>query len=174
MLIAVGGEALQIVLEEEEPVEGGVALLDGDVPGQHHDEEQGDTRPPDSAAEEGPLAAQTCEEKDDGWQKGATGPLARVAAAPKEFQFEKPELLACLVPGVPAEHSYAKRGGELHVRRGATGEADDGHAGDGDESGVEVTPGAEPPAVWRKTRTTRASVAEDEGRRAVQSETRTL
>ena len=38
VLVAVGGEAFEIVFEEEEAVEGGVALLDRDVPGQHHDE----------------------------------------------------------------------------------------------------------------------------------------
>ena len=42
VLVAVGGEALEIVFEEEEAVEGGVASLDGDVPGQHHDEVEQD------------------------------------------------------------------------------------------------------------------------------------
>ena len=37
VLEAVGGEALEIVFEEEEAVERGVALLNGDVPGQHHE-----------------------------------------------------------------------------------------------------------------------------------------
>ena len=52
VLVAVGGEALQIVLEEEELIEGGVASLDGDVPGQHHDQVKRDSGPPDGATEE--------------------------------------------------------------------------------------------------------------------------
>ena len=38
VLVAVGGEALEVVLEEEEAIEGWVALLDGDVPGEDHEE----------------------------------------------------------------------------------------------------------------------------------------
>ena len=38
MHVLIGGEALEIVFEEELAVKGGVAALDGDVPGQNHHE----------------------------------------------------------------------------------------------------------------------------------------
>ncbi len=44
VLVAVGGEALEIVLEEEELVEGRVAALDLDVPGQDHERGRGRCR----------------------------------------------------------------------------------------------------------------------------------
>jgi len=66
VLEAVGGEALEIVFEEEETVEGGVAALDFDVPGQDHDQEEQDSGPPDCPAEERPFTAKACEENDDG------------------------------------------------------------------------------------------------------------
>ena len=43
VLVAVGGEALQVLLEEEELVEGGVAELDGDEPRQNDDKEERQT-----------------------------------------------------------------------------------------------------------------------------------
>ena len=52
VLVEVGGEALEVVLEEELAEEGGVAALDGDVPGQHHDEVEEDAGNPDGAAQE--------------------------------------------------------------------------------------------------------------------------
>src|SRR3981081_1023629 len=148
VLVAIGGEAFQILFEQEETVEGGVALLDGDVPGQHHDEVERDAGPPDSAAEEGPLAAETGEEQDDAErEEGRHRAFGQGSGCAKEVEVEEPELLAGLVPGVPAEHADAERGGELHVGGGSAGEGDDSHAGDGDESGVEMASGAEPPHV---------------------------
>ena len=38
VLVAVGGEALQVVLEEKFAEEGGILVLHGDEPGQHHGE----------------------------------------------------------------------------------------------------------------------------------------
>ncbi len=57
VLEAIGGEALQVVLEEEDAVEGGISLLDGDVPGKDHREIEQDAWKPDGAAEERPFAA---------------------------------------------------------------------------------------------------------------------
>ena len=127
VLVAVGGEALQIVFEEEEPVEGRVALLDGDVPGQHHDEVEHDAGPPDGAAQQRPLAAEAGEEKDDGErEERSDGAFGECGCGAEEVEVEEPEFLAGLVPGVPAEHADAEGRGELHVGRGSAGEADDG------------------------------------------------
>src|SRR6201999_2791999 len=65
VLEAVSGEAIEIAFEKEETVEGRVALLDGDVPGQQYDEEECDSGPPDGASQKRPLAAKAGEEKDD-------------------------------------------------------------------------------------------------------------
>ncbi len=148
VLVAVGGEALEIVFEEEEAIEGGVALLDGDVPGQHHDEVEQDAGEPDGAAEERPLAAEAGEEKDDGErEEGGDGAFGEGGGGAEEVEVEEPEFFAGLIPGVPAEHADAEGCGELHVGGGSAGEADDGDAGDGDEGGVEVASGAESPHV---------------------------
>ena len=148
VLVAIGGEALEIVFEEEEAVEGGVALLDGDVPGQNHDEVENDAGHPDGAAEEGPLAAQTGEEQDDAErEEGSYGAFGEGGGGTEEVEVEEPELFAGFVPGVPAEHADAEGRCELHVGGGSAGEADDGDAGDGDERGVEMASGAEAPHV---------------------------
>ena len=44
----------------------------------------------------------------------------------EEVEVEEPELLARLVPRIPAEHADAERRGQLHVGRRAAREADDG------------------------------------------------
>ncbi len=80
-------------------------------------------------------------------RNGATGPFGEGGGGAEEVEVEEPEFLAGLVPGIPAEHADAERRGELHVGGGPAGEADDGDAGDGDESGVEMASGAEPPHV---------------------------
>ncbi len=148
VLIAVGGEALQIVLEEEELVEGRVALLDGDVPGEHHHQVEQDAGEPDGAAEEGPLAAESGEEEDDAkGEEGGYGAFGEGGGGSEEVEVEEPEFFAGLVPGVPAQHADAEGSGELHVGGGSAGEADDGDAGGGDEGGVEVASGAEAPHV---------------------------
>ncbi len=148
VLVAVGGEALQIVLEEEESVEGGVVPLNGDVPRKHHREVKKDAGEPDGATEERPLAAETGEEQDDGeGQEGCDRAFGEGGGGSEEVEVEEPELLAGLVPGVPAEHADAEGRGELHVGGGSAGEADDSDAGGGDERGVEVASGAESPHV---------------------------
>ena len=92
----------------------------------------------------GPLAAQAEEEQDDGErEEGRDGAFGEGGGGAEEVEVEEPELLAGLVPGVPAEHADAEGRGELHVGGGAAGEGDDGDAGDGDEGGVEVAAGAE-------------------------------
>ena len=58
VLEAVGGEALQVVLEEEDPEEVRVAVLYRDEPGQHHRQVENDSRPPDGSAQDGPLSSQ--------------------------------------------------------------------------------------------------------------------
>ena len=50
VLVAIGGEAFEIVFEEEETVEGRVLPLNGDVPGQHHEEIEDYSGEPDGAA----------------------------------------------------------------------------------------------------------------------------
>ena len=144
VLETVGSEAFQIVLEEEEAVEGGIALLDGDVPGQHHDEVEQDAGEPDGAAQDGPLAAEAGKEKDDGEsEEGSYRAFGEGGGCSEEVEVEEPELFPGFVPCVPAEHADAEGCGELHVGGGAAGEADDGDAGDGDEGCVEMAPGAE-------------------------------
>ena len=49
VLVAVGGEALQIVFEKELAEEGGILVLHGDEPGQHHGEIEQHARPPERA-----------------------------------------------------------------------------------------------------------------------------
>jgi len=148
VLETVGGEALDIVLEEKEAVKGGVAALDLDVPGQNHDEEEGDAGPPDGSSEERPLAAEAGEEKDDGeGEEGRNGAFGKGRGGSEEVEIEEPEFFAGFVPGIPAEHADAEGCGELHVGGGSAGEADDGDAGDGDECGVEMASRAESPHV---------------------------
>src|ERR1700722_11466363 len=146
VLETVGGEALDIVLEEEEAVEGGVAPLDLDVPGQNHDEEEGDAGPPDGSSEERPLAAEAGEEKDDGeGEEGRNGAFGKGRGGSEEVEIEEPEFFAGFVPGIPAEHADAEGRGELHVGRGSSREADDAQAGGRDEGRVEMAAGAESP-----------------------------
>ena len=112
MLVAVGGEALQIVLEEEKLVEGGIASLDGDVPGEDHYEVKNDAGEPDGAAEERPLAAETGEEKDDDeGEEGGNGAFGEGGCGSEEVEVEEPELFAGLVPGVPTEHADTEGSG---------------------------------------------------------------
>ena len=112
MLVAVGGEALEIVLEEEKLVEGGIASLDGDVPGEDHYEVKNDAGEPDGAAEERPLAAETGEEKDDDEGKeGGNGAFGEGGCGSEEVEVEEPELFAGLVPGVPTEHADTEGSG---------------------------------------------------------------
>ena len=133
VLEAIGGEALEIVFEEEEAVEGGVAALDLDVPGEDHDEEESDAGPPNGSSEERPLAAESGEEKDDGErEERGNGAFGEGCGGSEEVKVEEPEFLAGFVPGVPAEHADAEGRSELHVGGGSAGEADDGDAGDRD------------------------------------------
>ena len=144
VLVAVGGEALEVVLEKELAEEGGVAALDGDVPGQHHGEVEQDAGDPDGAAEGGPLAAQAEEEQDDAErEERGDGAFGEGGGGAEEVEVEEPELFAGFIPGIPAEHADAEGRGELHVGGGAAGEAEDGDAGDDDERGVEMAAGAE-------------------------------
>ena len=139
----------QIVFEEELAEEGGVLVLHGDEPGQDDGEVEQHARPPEGAADDGPLAAQRGKGKQmmrDG-QEGRHRTLGQGGHAGEEVDIEEPELGVGLIPGVPAEQADAEGRGHLHVSGGAAGEADDAGAGDGDERGVEVAAAAESPHV---------------------------
>ena len=116
VLIAVGGEAFEVVLEEEEAEEGRVAALHGDVPGEHHDEVEQDAGDPDGAAQQRPLAAERGEEKNDAkGEKRGDGAFGKRGGGAEKVEIEEPELATGLIPGVPAEHADRERRGELHV-----------------------------------------------------------
>jgi len=139
VLEAIGGKALEIVLEEEDFDKGGVPALDGDKPGEDHREIKHDARPPEAAAKKGPFAAQDGEDPDDDKsQQGRDRTFGKGGSANEEVNVEEPEFAARLIPGVPTEHADTERGGQLHVRGGATGKAEDARAGSGDERGVEL------------------------------------
>ena len=110
MLEAVGGEALQIVLKEEDCLRKvGLRRWTAMYQGQDHYEEEGDTGPPNGAAEECPLAAEGGEEEDDEErQEGCDGALGESGGGTEEVEIEEPELFAGFIPGVPAEHADAE------------------------------------------------------------------
>ena len=77
MFIAVGREALKIVLPEKFSDKTRVAPGDGYIPGQHDGQIERDSGPPDGAPQERPFAAQGREGKDDAkgkeWRDRAFG-----------------------------------------------------------------------------------------------------
>src|SRR5580698_8941776 len=103
-------------------------------------------------------------------RKGATGPLARVAAAPKKQRSKSQNFLPV---------SYQAYQPSMPMQKGAAScmsvEAPRAKLTMAMQETVMRAASRWPPGrnrrMWRKTRTTRASVAEEEGRRAVQSET---
>ncbi len=146
VLVAIGGEALEVVLEEEEAVEGRILELDGDVPGKDHREVKEDSGQPDGSAEEGPFAAKSGEEKDDAEGKeGSNWAFGERGGCSEEIEVEEPELFAGFIPGVPAKHTDAEGSGQLHVGGGSASKGEDGHRGDGDEGGVEMASRPETP-----------------------------
>ncbi len=145
MLEAVGGEALQVVLEEEHMEEVGIAPLHRDEPGQHHREIQHGAGPPEGAAQDAPLTPERGESQDDEQgQERRDGALGEGGRTDKEIKVEEPEPGAGLVPGIPAQHADAERGGELHIGGSAAGEAENARAGGGKQRGIEVAAGPEP------------------------------
>ncbi len=144
VLVAVGGEALEVVFEEEDAEEVRVLALDLDVPGQDHEEEEREPREPEAAADGLPLAAEAEEEHDGAeHQEDGDGALGEGGGGAEEVEIEQPELFAGLIPGVPAEQAYGQRSGELHVRRRTTGKAHHSGHGNHDERGVEMAAGTE-------------------------------
>ena len=65
MFVAIGGESLEIMFQEELAEEGWVLVLHGDEPWQDDGEVEQDARPPERSFEDGPLAAQGGEGEDD-------------------------------------------------------------------------------------------------------------
>ena len=115
MLVAIGGEPLQIVLEKEDAEKVGITPLHGNEPGQHHGKVEHGAWPPEGSSQHGPLAAEGCEGKDD--QEGeerCDGTLGKRCGADEEVEVEEPELGVGLVPGIPAQHSDAEGRGHLH------------------------------------------------------------
>ena len=144
VLVAIGGESAQVLVEEEFAEEGGVLVLDGDEPGQNDGEVEQHAGPPERSAHDGPLLAQRGKgADDDGGQKRRHRALGQCGHAGKEVNIEEPELGVGLIPGVPAEEADGKRRGHLHIGGCAARKADDAGAGDGDERGVEVSAGPE-------------------------------
>ena len=144
VLVEVGGEAFEVVLEEEDAEEDGVAVLDGDEPGQHHGEIEDDAGNPDAAAQQRPFAAQSGKAEDDrDGHKRRDRAFGESGGADEEVKVEEPEFAVGFIPGVPAEHADTEWRGELHVGRCAAGESDDAGAGGGDEGRVELASGAE-------------------------------
>src|SRR5580658_9459847 len=120
MLVAVAGEALDVVLEKEEAEEVRIAPLNRDVPGQHHQQEEPEAGEPDGAADGGPLAAQAKEQHDGAeHQEDGDGALGEGGGRAEEVEVEEPKLFAGLIPGIPTEQTYRQGRGELHVRGGA-------------------------------------------------------
>ena len=169
--VLVGGEAFEIVLEEEFAIEGGVAALDGDVPGQNHHKVEDEAGKPNRPAKQRPLAAESREEEDDEQrEKRRDGALGEGGGCAEKVKVEQPEFLARFVPGVPAEHPDTEGCGELHIGGGAAGEAEDGK----DETVMRAAsrwPPGRKRRMWRKMRKTRKAAPEVEGSRADQSET---
>ncbi len=126
---AVGGEALQVVFQEENAQKVGITPLYRDIPGQHHGEVENHPGEPERPAQQEPLPPQGGEgENDEHGQKGGHGAFGQRSHADEEVEVEEPELLVRLIPGIPAEHADAEGGGQLHIGRGSAGEADDAGA----------------------------------------------
>ncbi len=148
MLIAVGGEAFQIVLEEEFAEESGILVLHGKEPREHDGEVEQHARPPERALDDGPLAAQgsKCSNDEDGEERGYWA-FGEGGDAGEEVDIEEPEFGVGFIPRVPAEQSDGERRGHLHVSGCAAGKADDAGASDSDERGVEVAAATKSPHV---------------------------
>ena len=86
VLVAVGGKAFQIVFEKELAEEGGVLVLHGNEPGQHHGEVEHHARPPERAPKD--ATTRGAEARKPAMmsmaRNGATGPLASVATPVKK------------------------------------------------------------------------------------------
>jgi hypothetical protein len=120
VLVAIGGEALEVVLEKELAEEGGILVLNGDEPGQHDGEVEEDAGPPERAPDDGPLAAQRGEgQEDEQGHEGRDRSLGERGDAGKEVDIEEPEFGVGFVPGIPAEQADAEGCGHLHVVGGA-------------------------------------------------------
>ena len=111
MLVAIGGEALEIVFEEEFAEEGGVLVLHGDEPGQDDGEVEQHARPPERAPDDGPLAAQKGERHDDeDGQERRHRPFGQRGDAGEEVDIEEPEFRVGFIPRIPAEQADGEAG----------------------------------------------------------------
>ena len=148
VLIAVGGEALEVVFEKEFAEEGGILMLDGNEPGQHHGEIEDHAGPPKGAVEDGPFAAQKGKggDDDDG-QKGRYRSFGKRGQAGEEVDVIEPEFGIGFVPGIPAEQADGQRRGHLHIGGSASGKADDAGASDSNEGGIQVAARPKSPHV---------------------------
>src|SRR5450631_1060338 len=148
MLIEIGSEAFEVVLNEEVVQKCRIFPLHRDVPRQHHHQIEQDAGNPDGPAKCRPFTAQSEEEQDDSEREERSyWSLGERRGGAEEVEIEEPELLARFVPRVPTEHSNAERRGELHIGGSATGEADDSNAGCGDQRSIELASRAETPHV---------------------------
>ena len=142
MLVAVGREALKIVLDKEFAEECRVLMLHGDEPGQDHGEVENDSRPPERPPKNGPLPAQECECDDDArGEEWCNRTLGQRGQPGKEIDIVEPEFRIGFIPCIPAEEAYGERCGHLHVGGGASREADDACAGDSDECRIQMAAG---------------------------------
>src|ERR1035438_1869077 len=139
MLIAIGGKALEIVFDKEFAEERGVLMLDGDEPRQDHGEVKRHARPPEGAAENGPLAPKEGKgADDDDGQKRRYRTFGKGGQASEKVDVVEPEFGIGFVPRVPAEKANGQWRGHLHVSGCATRKADDAGACHGDQRCVQM------------------------------------
>ena len=142
--VAVGGEAFQVVFQEKDAQEIGIAPLHRDIPGQHHGEIEKHPGNPDRAAQQRPFPPQCGEAEDDApGHNRSHRTFGQRGYADEEIEVEEPEFLVRLIPGVPAEHADAEGRGQLHIGRGSAGEADDAGAGGSNQCGIQLASGPE-------------------------------
>ena len=107
MLIPVGREPLQVVLQKELPEERRVLHLHRDKPRQHDGEVQNHARPPERALQQRPLPPQRREGRHNhNRKKRRHRPLGQRGYAGKKVNVEEPKLGVRLVPRVPAQQPY--------------------------------------------------------------------
>ncbi len=144
MHVAVGGEPFEVVFEEKDAQEIGIAPLYRDIPGQHHREVEKHPGDPDRAPQQGPLPPQRGEAEDDAaCHDGSYGTFGERGNADEKVEVEEPEFLVGLIPGIPAEHADAEGRRHLHIGRCAAGKADDAGARSGNQSGIQLASRAE-------------------------------
>src|SRR5438874_6685666 len=105
MLIKVAGKTFQVVLQDEDPQELRIAQLNKNEPGQDDRAVDDDAGNPKCAKRLAKIAAQGAEYQNyRASEERSDWPFCEGRDGEKEVKVQQPNLLACLIPGVPTEH----------------------------------------------------------------------